>query len=273
MTFNFKHDVLHITMVLLDVGQMSSLKNGLKILSLFSTSRPILRVGEVCRELGIPKSSVSRLMKTLDECDFIERAPYDTGYLPGIMALRVADHYISGRSLLRQVDAAIAELIAEFHFVGYVASLSGTEIIILSAKLGSHPLRLLHGVGERLPTLPTAMGITLLSRENEVTVSDIVMATKECGVERQLAIEAIRSARENGYFRIEHGAYPGVEAIGAAVHDVARGEKLALAISYPKDAVDEDMINKMIRSVLDAVAQIGKSVGDRYWIEFNRVDN
>jgi DNA-binding IclR family transcriptional regulator len=37
---------------------MSSAENALKILSLLGPERPVLRVGEVCRELGIPKSSV-----------------------------------------------------------------------------------------------------------------------------------------------------------------------------------------------------------------------
>lgn len=247
---------------------MSSLENGLKILSLFSAARPLLRVGEVCRELGIAKSSVSRLLKTLDECDFVDRAPDDMGYVPGIKALTMADCYVSGRSLLKQVDAAIGELIAEFHFVGYVASLSGTEITILRAKLGSHPLRLLHDVGKRLPALPTALGIALLSRESDTEVRKMVENSTSNNTQRQLAMEAVEEARKAGCVRFRHGGHPGVAAIGAAVHDAARGEKLALSISYPVDAVDEAMTAKMMERVRDSAARIGKSVGDKYWIDF-----
>lgn len=70
---------------------MSSLETGLQILNVLSAGRPILRVGEVCRELGIPKSSVSRLMRTLSDFGLLERDPQNQGYVAGPQVLLMAN--------------------------------------------------------------------------------------------------------------------------------------------------------------------------------------
>ena len=59
---------------------MSSIENGLRILALLTDERPSLRVGEVGRDLDIPKASVSRLLKSLADAGLLERDDRDGTY-------------------------------------------------------------------------------------------------------------------------------------------------------------------------------------------------
>ncbi|MCR5858019.1 IclR family transcriptional regulator [Mesorhizobium sp. J428] len=143
---------------------MSSLENALKIVSLLDRTRPVLRVGEVCREIGIPKSSVSRLMKTLGDYGILEReAGEGVGYVAGPRSLLLADLYSAQHSLKDQVEVALERLTEEFGFAGYVSVINGADIIILSVRHGSYPLRLVREIGQPMPAFTTSVGRALMS--------------------------------------------------------------------------------------------------------------
>ena len=78
---------------------MSSLENGLAILGLLDADRPVLRVGEVGRRLGLPKSSVSRLLKALCIAGLVEYTGDTGGYVVGSRALGLAAAYSSRHRL------------------------------------------------------------------------------------------------------------------------------------------------------------------------------
>lgn len=249
---------------------MSSLENGLKILTHFSKERPVLRVGEVCRELDIPKSSASRLLKTLSEFGLVEREAGDAGYVLGVQALALADCFVAARSLLSMVNASIDELVSEFQFVGYVAVLSGADIIILRAKSGSYPLRLVHAVGRRMPALPTALGVTLLARQTDEQILTALDGKLDGDEARENALARIEETRRTGVFNLFDGMRSGVSAVGAAVCDPARHENISFSISYPSDAVDEPLLKRMRTRVREEALRIGKGVGDPFWSDPSR---
>ncbi len=103
---------------------MSSLENGLAIIGLLNAGHPVLRVGEVCRKLDMPKSSVSRLLRTMSEFGLLEREANDVGYVVGPRALLLGKLYTSRHGMLALAGGMLDELIAEFGFTGYVSVLS-----------------------------------------------------------------------------------------------------------------------------------------------------
>ncbi len=246
---------------------MSSLENGLKVLLLLARERSVLRVGEVARELGLPKSSASRLMGTLEQYGFLEREINAVGFTAGVRVLTLADCYVSSRSLLKQVDAAIDSLIAEFHFICYASVLSGPDVIILRAKSGAYPYpqRLAEDLGQRMPALPTAMGIAMLSRETDETVLSTLKREVKTQADRQRVLAAMAQARRMGFYKLTNGMSLGITAIGTAVQDPATGERIGFAISYPTDSVDEALFKRMTERLWREAQRIGVTVGDPYW--------
>ena len=66
------------------------------MLKLLNRDRPLLRVGEVSRELRIQKSTVSRLLRVMSDHGWLEREADGLGYMVGRNALVFADLYLSG---------------------------------------------------------------------------------------------------------------------------------------------------------------------------------
>uniref|UniRef100_A0A9E7ZIV1 Helix-turn-helix domain-containing protein n=1 Tax=Bosea sp. NBC_00436 TaxID=2969620 RepID=A0A9E7ZIV1_9HYPH len=245
---------------------MSSLENALKILSLLNRDRPVLRVGEVCRELDMPKSSVSRLLKTLSDYGLVEREARDLGYVAGRRALTLADLHLANRSLLELIDAALDSLVSEFKFVGYAAVLSGSDITILRVKNGTHPLRLVHEVGRQMPALPTTVGVALLARETDAAVGAILADELKAAADRRQILDSISAARKTGSVSFVR---PGISALGVAIHDPSRNEKIAFSICYPANAVGEQLFARMQERICQEAHRIGTRVGDPYWSSRN----
>lgn len=241
---------------------MSSLENALKILALLSKERPVLRVGEVCRELSLPKSSVSRLLKTLNDYGLVERESRDLGYIAGRQTLALADLHLANRSLLQLIDTALDSFVSEFQFVAYAAVLSGPDITILRVRSGSHPLRLVHDVGRSMPALPTALGITLLARETDETVLEIFADEVQLESDRKQILKIITDARKTGVVSLVR---PSISALGATIYDPNRDEKIALSISYPTAAATEPLVDRMLQRMHEEAHRIGVRVGDPYW--------
>jgi DNA-binding IclR family transcriptional regulator len=248
---------------------MSSLENGLAILGLISDERPLLRVGEVCRELDLPKASVSRLMRTLSVGGLLERANGGEGYVVGPRAFLLGHLFVDGRSLTNLVDEAITSLVGEFGFTGYASVLTGSEIVLLRVRQGSYPLRHVRPVGTRLPSWRTMMGHALLSR---LPASD---------VQRRLAgivddagpvdIEAVQAtldaARRTGIAAGGSVLMPGITTVSAAILAPSSGDLMAFAIAFPDSAADATMRRRIADVIFCKAVAIGQAVGDPDWLK------
>jgi DNA-binding IclR family transcriptional regulator len=236
---------------------MNSLEAAMRVLKLLDKRRPVLRVGEISRELSLQKSTVSRLLRTLGEHEFLEREREGQGYVVGRRALALSDLYLAGHSLLDRIDAAIDALVEEFGFVGYAGVLSGSDIVVLRLKPGRYPLRFVQDVGQRVPAERTAIGRALLARQSDTARGN-----------RASLGEELAKIRRNGWSAIESAIIPGIAAVGAAVGDPARGEALGFALSFPTAATDELLRARMARRTRDEALAIGRRLGDPFWVDF-----
>jgi DNA-binding IclR family transcriptional regulator len=250
---------------------MSSLENALRILALLSKERPVLRVGEVCREMKIPKSSVSRLLKTLSDHGLIERQGNELGYVSGKRALILADLYLANHTLIDLIDVSLDALIADFQFAAYAAVLSGPDIIILRVKHGSYPLRLVQQVGKPLPAHTTAIGQVLLARKPLDEAIELVKERVESPAELPEIVQQLQQAHKIGTALTADTIIPGVSALGVAIHDPSRSETLGFSISYPTAASDGAMRARMTRRIREEARAIGSRVNDPYWAIANDV--
>src|ERR1700761_8378834 len=76
--------------------RVPGLERGLRILTEFSPREPLLGAAELSRRLGIPRTTVFRLLQTLEALGFLERADRgDRNYRLGVAVLRLGFEYLS----------------------------------------------------------------------------------------------------------------------------------------------------------------------------------
>jgi DNA-binding IclR family transcriptional regulator len=202
---------------------MSSLEKGLQILGLLSRQRTTLRVGEVCRSLDIPKSSASRLLRTMANSGILMQEPTGQGYIVGPRALELAGLYLAGHGLIELMETIVDRLVVEFGFVGYISLIDKEDLLIVRRKYGTYPLRVVRDVGQRVFAYHTAAGRALLAHGPEDEAQAIIEKDPQWRSRADEAMEEIRRIRSSGVATSTSSFTPGIAATAAAIADPHTG--------------------------------------------------
>jgi DNA-binding IclR family transcriptional regulator len=246
---------------------MSSLDKGLQILGLLSRQRTTLRVGEVCRSLDIPKSSASRLLRTMSNSGLLMQEPGGQGYVVGPRALELAGLYLAGHGLIELMEMIVDRLVAEFGFVGYISVIDGGDLLILRRKYGTYPLRVVRDVGQRVFAYHTAAGRALLARGTDDEARAIIDKDPQWRSRAEEAMDEVRRIRRSGVTTSTSSFTPGIAATAAAFADPHTGEMMSVSISFPLTATDHDSRIRIRTRMREEAHHVGRLIGDRFWTE------
>jgi DNA-binding IclR family transcriptional regulator len=139
------------------------LERGLKLLRLFRRTRPSITPPEIAHELKIPRSTVHRLLQTLEEMEFLRRAESGGAYVLGPAVLSIGFDYLSSLDIVQLSNPVLSQLRDKTQCSAHLAVLHGTEIVYLSRQASPNAVTSNVSVGTRLPAHATVMGRVLLA--------------------------------------------------------------------------------------------------------------
>lgn len=254
---------------------MSSLTTAIDILHRFSAERPELRVSDIARDLDIPKSTVSRLLKEMLRHGLVEQNVHTRLYRPGPLAFRLGSLYQAHLKILDLVEAAIEQLVGQLGLTGYIGVLDGADVVILRVRQGSYPVRFILEAGYRVPAFTTAIGKALLARLSDTAVAELHpevlrYEVTDLALSRDDLLGSLRAIRRCGWAEAVETTFSGFGAVAAAVGAADGQQALGFCLSYPTNSPFADQKPAMVERVLQAADQIGRRAGDLYWL--NRDD-
>jgi DNA-binding IclR family transcriptional regulator len=249
-------------------ASMSSLESAIRILHCLSADTPRLRVTELSDRLSLPKSTVSRLLKTLSEGGVLDRDPETKEYVAGPITLQLGGLYMAKHDLLDLVDDAVRRLVEQFRFTGYVAVLDQSEAVVLRCRQGAYPLKFVLEVGTRQPAAEAALGIGLLAQLGEDELSQVLAAPREqdsyVHPTEQETRALIAAFRRDGWVAVPCLSVPGITAIGSAVIVAgSRQPAIGFSVSFPDSAVDRALRGRIAAEVCAAARKL-TSVASRF---------
>ncbi|MBX3453356.1 helix-turn-helix domain-containing protein [Ferrovibrio sp.] len=238
---------------------MSNLESAIRILHCLSADTPTLKVTDVASRLGLAKSSVSRLLRTMHEGGLLKRDENAPIYGPGPLALELSRLYAASNSLLDKVDAALASLVEEFGFTGFAGMLDGDEVVILRQHQGWYRLRYVLEVGEHHPPSDMAIGVALMARHN-------LLGSPEIGPAQRKQAKAFMADR---VIEVPCRSVPGITAIGTALREDRNGQCIGFSISFPDNAAPAAMRGKIKSRIQTASRAIAQEIGDSFHLPRN----
>ncbi len=251
---------------------MSSLDKALAIVSLYATDRVTLTVSEVASDLSMPKSSVSRLMRSMADAGLLEPQAGGRGYMPGVLAFRLGNLYQTQLRIMDLVDEATVELVEKYGLTGYIGVRRGTDVVLLSVRQGRFPIRLVLERGTRVPAHVSAIGQALLSRLSDDTIQalyPVPLRYRETGVTHtpDEIVECVRRVRALGHAALEGVTFHGFNAVSAAVESPIEGTCVGFSLSYPRELLARFDLVELIEAITASAARIGAKTGDSYWTD------
>jgi DNA-binding IclR family transcriptional regulator len=254
---------------------MSSLETAVTILRCFSAETPELAVSDVAKRVGVPKSTVSRLMKAMAECDLVEQQEDRGRYRVGLLPFRLGQLYQAHVKVLDMVEAEVAALVDATGFTGYVCVLNGADIIVLRIRHGNYPVRMVFEPGLRIPAFATAVGKALLARQSDDELRAVlppVLAYERTRLRRPIAkfLGELAGVRDRRWAEARQETVQGMGAVACAVGSSDQQQPIGFALSFPVNAVSSKSRIEIVQQVVAVATHIAERTGDPIWAGHTR---
>jgi DNA-binding IclR family transcriptional regulator len=250
---------------------MSTLANAVAVLRLFASDRLELTVTDAARALGLPKSSMSRLLRSMRAEGLLTGAGDAPRYRLGNMLFEIAQMHRQNSVLMDLADAELRAICQATRHTGYISILDGTDVMVLRMFPGRDALRVVTPLGSRAAAFATSNGRALLARLDDAEVrarhpKRLRPPSPNAPASMKDLLARLAETRRNGWCEAIDEAIPSVHSIAVAVVDAAHDEALAFCVSFPAGQESELDVHRMVRMVTAAARRIAERVGDRFWL-------
>jgi DNA-binding IclR family transcriptional regulator len=237
----------------------------LDVLLCFSVETPALTMTEISEKVGIHKSTVHRILATLEDKDFVRRDP-DTGiYHLGFRLLKMANLSLEDVNIRHITLPFMRQLADEFHENVDLAILDKDEVIFIDTLESSQRVKLAVLPGQHLPAYKTASGKAILSFLNEEEIIRIFnkynsLQSKEYETNLEKFLSDLQLTRKSGYAVDCENLEPGINAVAAPIIGLTRKPIASLSIVGPAYRIQSDLLNKMGSRLVDVTKAISKII-------------
>jgi DNA-binding IclR family transcriptional regulator len=152
-------------------------QRAVRLLRHVAEGHPVLNMSETANALKINRTTLLRLLRTLEFEGFLERRP-NGGFQIGLSFLEVSARALFSQDLVQVAVPVLSRLAETLQLSAHLGVLDGTDILYLVRRTPNTPLASNIRVGSRLPAHATTMGRMLLAYLAPVEI-DMRYAGKE----------------------------------------------------------------------------------------------
>jgi DNA-binding IclR family transcriptional regulator len=201
---------------------IQSVERAAVILSVLGSGPPRLGVTEIADRVGLAKPTVHGLLRTLVTHDLVAQDPASGKYSLGAGVLRLGNAYLDG-SELRACSLPWAQALAQrANEAVWVATLSGTQVIVLHHMFRPGNTVQILEVGAAVPWHACALGHAIVAYLPDDEVTRVLAAeraplTGRTKTSRAALVQALGRVRRRGYAIEDQEATVGDAGIAAPI--------------------------------------------------------
>jgi DNA-binding IclR family transcriptional regulator len=239
-----------------------ALERGLRMLCEFSRENRTLSAPELARRFKLPRSTVFRLLSTLENMGFIERTDGGRDYRLGLAVLRLGFEYLAalpinelGLPLLERLSNASRYpcnlVVRDGRSIVYVAKVSPPSPFVSSVNIGT-----------RLPAHATVLGRILLEDLSLPQLRELYpedqLKTFSASTPRTVVelFDMVQADRQRGYVLGEGFFEANISTVAAPVRDHTGHVVAALGTTVTSGHIDEARVEALVKDVRDAAAEL-----------------
>ena len=246
---------------------IQSVERAAAILGALGSGTPRLGVTEIAERVGLAKPTVYGLLRTLEKHDLVVQDADSGKYSLGPGVLQLGNAYLDG-SELRARSLLWAEALAQrANEAVWVATLSGTRVIVLHHVFRPDNTVQILEVGAAIPWHACALGHAIVaqlpaSASARVMAADLVPLTGRTKTTRAALSRALAQVRKNGYAVEDQEATVGDAGVAAPImnrHGTVAG---AIGVVGPVERLlASGTREELARAVVDAARSVSRDLG------------
>jgi len=247
--------------------QVSTLTRALDILETFTLQTPELSLSEIADRAGLPLSTATRLIVTLQERGYLERLPDSDRYRIGVRVFELGNVYLQSASLEAEARPVLQRLAQECNQTANLGIRDGCDVVHIAVLPPDRPIRFWATVGQRARLHHTGLGKVLLAGLDDDAVAALYgdqplpALTPNTITSLEALLKHLEQVRRDGYALDDEESDIGLRCIAAPIRDHAGAVVAAVSISGPAFELDRDTVNRYIPIVIAASEEISARLG------------
>lgn len=226
-----------------------------------------LNLIELAEMLSKPKSSVYRIILTLENRGYITRSEETGKYTLGYKQLTLTRNLLEKNSLRNCALPEMRWLSDKYAETVNLGVLSGGKVLYMEMIEGKHSLRMNESIGSTSPFHATAIGKTIAAFSSEEKVESLLALnplqkiTPNTIVDVDLFKKELCLIRERGYAVDDQEVVLGARCVAAPIFNLSGKVEAAISISGAIHRYPEEKIPEIAEDVKEKANNISAKLG------------
>ncbi|MFC8502139.1 IclR family transcriptional regulator [Pedococcus sp. NPDC057267] len=243
----------------------SVLLNGLAVLEAFSIQEPVLGVTEIARRVGLHKSTVSRILATLEQAGYVEREPAGGRFRLGLGLIALTGPLLADLDVRRVAGAALQRLTERTGETSALMVWNGHEAVVVEQVPSPKQVKHTATIGTRYDTYESSSVKVFLAELDASDVAHLFERRLLAGTYDEHTLDAytaeLEQVRTQG-FAVNDGRTSAEEVgIAAPVRDHRGVTTAAVMLSAPRFRVPPALLEVLARDVAEAARDVSARLG------------
>ena len=240
----------------------------LQILDSFSFQKPTFTNAELSRKLGLNKSTVTRLLCSLEKAGFIERNDKTAEFRLTYKTYKIGRVYIKQVNLHTEAMPLLNDLTARFNETSHLGVLDEFEVFFMDWVESTQSVTLPSLAGNRLPAYCTALGKVLIAYLDQPALErylkqvDLKPYTSHTITARNQLRRHLRQIKNQEY-ALDDGEFQSeVRSVASPVRNEFDQVIAGISIAGPVYRLKDDaVLKKLISEIKKTARMISKRLG------------
>jgi IclR family KDG regulon transcriptional repressor len=222
---------------------------------------------ELAHRLGVNRSRVFRILKTLESRGYVDYDPHTQAYRLGVKVVQLGGNVRERLDLRREAEPILVELARQTGDSAHLLIRRGEHAVTLDRRQGENRLQVASPLGQSIPLYVGASPKILLAYLPEVERERIIHSTEFESFTENTITNAdtlrrrLEEIRHEGYAVDEQDFERGVYAIGAPVRDDTGQVVAGISITTPETRYSPDRRRELTALVVAAALRLSEKLG------------
>ncbi|MFZ7103203.1 MAG: IclR family transcriptional regulator [Peptococcaceae bacterium] len=246
---------------------VKSVEKAADILLAFSEEKSQLSLMELSAKLKLPKSTVYRLLTTLESKGFVDQNGHNGKYQLGLKLLKISSVVLRN---YRLKDVALPVMTEMRDKIGETINLyvkRNLDRVCIEQVEGYHVLRRISSIGDVLPLYCGASGKLLLANEKDTEIERVIgsanikMHTENTIMDREVLLEELEKIKKQSFAFSRGERENGVASVAAPIRNHEGAVIAAVSISGHDSRFFGESVQKYIKLVIAGANAISNNLG------------
>ncbi|HCL80032.1 MAG TPA: hypothetical protein DIC53_08730 [Synergistaceae bacterium] len=244
-----------------------SILRSLQVLESFAGPHTVLSISDIARRIGLHRSTVHRLVLTLESVGWLRKIPDTEKYTLGIKVAilgQFAQHEMSSCQALRPL---LNDLAAETGETAILSMFDGNNVLCVDKIESSHRLKISSEIGQHFPFYAGATGFAVLLGMPEGEVQSLLFRqpltafTEKTETVPEKVLERYRTLKQAGYVVSTGAVDPGITGVAAPLFFFKENVYGSVGVTMPEHRAKGDGFQGIVQKVLRTAEAMSKMIG------------